>query len=310
MASTIFFEWAEYERSVNNEINLDFSQAELVSDRFSLDRALGKEVISIFVDSKITDDDLRKLKDAGLKKIAVRSVGTDMLNVELAKELGINVFRIASYSPESIAEHVYALLLGLVRNLNVQRELHEKEMHTRTTREMGRTLHGKTLGIYGVGRIGSIVAEIAKGFGMQIVFFDKFVESLEGASKVGSLQELVGRIDFLSIHVPLTDETRYSINSEVLNSAKQGMILINTSRGDVVDSNALVAALDSGKLSGAGVDVWDSGVVDDRFDKRLLRDNVIQTQHVAFFTYEAVKEILEQTWQNIWGEVIEKNQVC
>jgi phosphoglycerate dehydrogenase-like enzyme len=124
---------------------------------------------------------------------------------------------------------------------------------------MGRTLHGKILGIYGVGRIGSIVAEIAKGFGMQIVFFDKFVESLEGTKKVNSLSELVGQIDFLSIHVPLTDETRYSINSEVLNSAKQGMVLINTSRGDVVDSNALVAALDSGKLSGAGVDVWDSG---------------------------------------------------
>ncbi len=310
MANAIFFEWAEYEESVNNDIKLDFSQAELVSDRFSLDKALGKEVISIFVDSKISDDDLRRLKESGTKKIAVRSVGTDMLNIELAKEVGLNVFRIASYSPESIAEHVYALLLGLVRKLNVQRELHEKEMHTRTAREMGRTLHGKILGIYGVGRIGSIVAEIAKGFGMQIVFFDKFVESLEGTKKVNSLSELVGQVDFLSIHVPLTDETRYSINSEVLNSAKQGMVLINTSRGDVVDSNALVAALDSGKLSGAGVDVWDSGVVDDRFDQRLLRDNVIQTQHVAFFTYEAVKEILEQTWQNIWGEVIEKNQVC
>ncbi len=183
-------------------------------------------------------------------------------------------------------------------------------MHTRTTKDMGRTLNSKTIGIYGVGRIGSVVAKIAQGFGMQVLFFDRFVESVPNADKVDSLIALVKASDFLSIHVPLTDETRYSVNDEVLANAKNGMVLINTSRGDVVEPESIIHALDTGKLSAAGLDVWDSGKVDDLFDKRLLRDNVIQTQHVAFFTYEAVKEILEQTWQNIWGEPIEKNKVC
>lgn len=306
--SAVFFEWQQYEQMVMDQFGLSLpDDVELVSDQFNLEHALGHEQISIFVDSKISQQDLEQLVEAGCKQILIRAAGFDMLDINAAKQLGIEVCRVASYSPESIAEYVFALLLTVVRKLNVERRLHEQKQNVREVSSMGTTLAGKTLGLYGIGKIGAVVAQIAQGFGMQVQFFDKFVDSFDQAQKVTSLAELFGVSDVVSIHVPLTDETKYSVSAEILTGAKPGLVLINTSRGDIVDSNAVIAALDAGKLSGMGVDVWDSGQQDDLFDERLLRDNVIQTHHIAFFTAEAVMSILKQTIDSLAGNPAEAN---
>ncbi|MCA9379292.1 2-hydroxyacid dehydrogenase, partial [Candidatus Dojkabacteria bacterium] len=272
-------------------------------------KARGFPVVSIFVDSKISADDLRALRDAGLRRIVIRAAGCNMVDVPIATELGVEVCRVADYSPESIAEHAFALLLALQRRLMTEREHHQVLKNDRSSALMGSTLSGKTIGLYGVGKIGRLVAQIAAGFQMQIVFYDKFIDTLPGARKVGSLGELFASSDVVSVHVPLTPETKNSVTAEVLAASKPGLTLINTSRGDVVNSEAVVQALDSGKLSALGVDVWDSGDVDDRFDERLLRHNVIQTEHIGFFTREAVGEILRQTIENVNGTGREENRV-
>lgn len=302
------FEWADYEQQVLSQLDLKI-EADFTSARFDLSQALNYQVICIFVDSQISADDLRKLKDAGLERVVIRAAGCNMVDVETANDLGIEVCRVAAYSPESIAEHAFALLLALSRKLTKEREHHQVLKNDRTNDLLGTTLAGKKLGLYGVGKIGSLVAKIAAGFNMQVLFFDKFVEFLPEAQKVNSLNELFAACDVVSVHVPLTPETRHSVNSEVLAVSKSGLTLINTSRGDVVDPEAVIAALDKGQLGALGVDVWDSGDIDDKFDERLLRYNVIQTEHIGFFTREAVSELLRQTVDNINGVGKEENKV-
>lgn len=306
--SSIFFDWHDFEQSVVEKYQLQLPEgATFVTEPFSIDKALGQENVSIFVDSKISNVELDQLQQSGCQRILLRSAGFNMLDVEYAKSLGLKVFRVASYSPESIAEHVFALLLSIVRNLNVERDKHEKGINKRTIDSMGYTLQGKTMGIYGIGKIGSAVFRIAQGFGMKLLFFDKYVDEYEGATKLNSLKELFEQSDVVSIHVPLTDETRYSVNDEVFGCIKRKLVLVNTSRGDVVEPEAVISALDTGKLFGLGVDVWDSGDIDDKFDSRLLRDNVMQTQHIAFFTEEAVQSILEQTLASLADQAAEQN---
>ncbi len=299
---TIVFEWSDYEQSVYTKENLDWDSARFEPGKFDLHMAEGYPCVSIFVDSKITNQQLDDLARNGTRYIAIRSAGFDMLDVEYAKNIGIGIYHVASYSPESIAEHAFALILNLVRKLNVERRHHAELETIRTIQSMGFTLHGKRIGLYGVGRIGSVMAKIADGFGMQVGFYDKFVDKIPAATKLNSLPDLFSLCDVVSIHVPLTAETKQSVNWEIISKAKPGLILINTARGDIVDSKAVIKGLDQGILGGLGADVWDSGKVDDLFDPRLFRDNVIQTHHVAFFTYEAVAEILQQTIANLGGK--------
>ncbi len=305
--AAIFFEWAEHEKEVSTDEGIEWEGVEFSPDIFTLEASKGFEIISLFVDSEIKDGELRELAKSGTKVISIRAAGYDMLNLELAKELGISVYRVSSYSPESIAEHTFALLLAIARRLNIQREQHEEQSNIRTAESMGFSLRGKVIGIYGVGKIGKIVSEIALGFGMKVKFFDPYVEELTGAEKLNSLTELITASKVLSIHVPLVEETRFAINEETLSHAKPGLVLLNVSRGDIVDSNSVIKALDSGLVSGVGVDVWDTGVVDDKYDERLLRDNVIQTYHVAYFTHESITQILLQTEENISGTPREEN---
>lgn len=295
----IIFEWSAPEQFVATQEVLDYSGFETDAGVFDLHKALGYKKVSVFVDSKITVAELERLAQAGLEVISVRAAGIDNIPWQRALELGINVYRVANYSPESVAEHAFALLLTIARKLNVERQYHNYQRNERTTDAMGITLNGRTIGLFGVGRIGKVAANIALGFGMKVVYYDKYAQVRSELTQVQSLAELFQISDVVSIHVPLTDETRQSINAEVLSQAKPGLILINVSRGDIMDSDAVIAALDSTSLAGVGVDVWDSGVNDDKFDRRLLRMNSFQTCHVGFFTYEAIKAILEQTLQNL-----------
>ena len=303
---TIVFEWSDFEQHVFAKEQLTWD-ARFELGKFDIHLAKGYPMVSIFVDSRISNADLDELGRNGTRYVAVRSAGYDMLDVEYAKKVGITVYRVAAYSPESIAEHAFALILNLARKLNIERRYHAELSPVRNLNSMGFTLHGKRIGLFGVGKIGSVMVKIADGFGMEVGYYDRYVDKMPSATKVDSLEDLFRLCDIVSVHVPLTPETKHIINWNVLSQAKPGLILINTARGDIVDPKAVIQGLDNGVLGAFGADVWDSGKVDDQFDPRLFRDNVIQTHHVAFFTYEAVAEILKQTIFNLQGKGDPKN---
>jgi D-lactate dehydrogenase len=307
-----FFEWSEAEESIFKRLPNDSLSSGNVfsfeSKPFSLDLLRSDtNIISIFVDSRLSDEDLQKLVDFGVKKILLRSAGYNMLNVEKAKEIGISVSRVASYSPESIAEHVFALTLSLTRKVMVDRRKHTSNTDGRDISQMGITLRGKTLGLYGFGQIGQIVAKIASGgFDMNVKYFDPHTDlHSDKYHKVETLEELFESSDVISIHVPLIPPTAGSVNKSLLTHAK-GAYLINTSRGNIVNTEDCLEALDNGSLSGLGFDVAGDN---DSYSLLPVRDNIVFTQHTAFFTDDAVKSILLQTFESITTPN-EKNILC
>lgn len=306
MQDIIVFEWHDFEASIYQQLGLGWN-AEFVPDKFNLDKAKGHKVVSVFVQSQIADSELQELKQSGCEIIAIRAAGFDKVNAEFAKSIGLKVFRVASYSPESVAEHVFALLLSLARKLNVERHKQEHLDQHLTIQSLGMVLKGKKLGLYGMGRIGKEVVRIALGFGMQVFFVDPFVNEYAGAQKLNDLKQLFADMDIVSVHVPAIPETKESVNADVLAVSTKPIILINVSRGIILQDDAVVAALDSGRISALGVDVWHDGQVEDKFDSRLIRDNVVQTDHIAFLTAEAVTEILRQTEENIAGAARQEN---
>lgn len=228
-----------------------------------------------------------------------------MLNCEYAKSIGIKVFRVASYSPESIAEFVFALILNLARNLNHQRRLHTKLEEKRDLKSLGFSLKGKTLGIHGYGKIGRSVAHIARnGFQMKVLYFDPYYEGLTRDTRVADLSELYLRSDIVSIHVPLCSETKNLVGKKLLKNVKERFMLINTSRGGVLNSKEIKELLQSKIIDFLGVDVWRSY---DDFDKDLLKENIIQTDHVAFLTEESIISILNQTLNSLAGNPSAQN---
>ena len=303
--NSIFFFWSDFESFVANEHNIDLSEVKLTSEKFNLKEALGFKNVSIFVDSRISEDDLVALKTNGCECLLLRCAGFNMLNVEKAKEIGLKVFRVASYSPESIAEFVFALILNLARKMNLQRRQHSTMQNGRSLDSMGFALKGRILGLHGYGKIGREVSNIARnGFGMKVHFFDPFIDKSDNDTKVLDIYELYKTSDIVSIHMPLNDETKHSVNFDLLSKAKDGIMIVNTARGGLIESEAMIKYLDSGKVSYFGTDVWGD---DDKFDERLYRDNTFQADHVAFFTDEAVYSILEQTMDSLSGRPLECN---
>ena len=175
----------------------------------------------------------------------------------------------------------------------------------RSLDSMGFALKGRILGLHGYGKIGREVSNIARnGFGMKVHFFDPFIDKSDNDTKVLDIYELYKTSDIVSIHMPLNDETKNSVNFDLLSKAKDGIMIVNTARGGLIESEAMIKYLDSGKVSYFGTDVWGD---DDKFDERLYRDNTFQADHVAFFTDEAVYSILEQTMDSLSGRPLECN---
>ncbi len=304
---TIVFEWSDYEQLVAGQSQIDLQADIFTSQLFDLKQAQGYENICVFVHSKLGESDILALAQSGTKRIVVRAAGFNNIDLKAAKMAGIEVCRVASYSPASVAEHVFALLLNLARKLNIERAKHVAGDEKVTVSSLGMRLMGKTIGLYGMGKIGQEVARIAHGFGMKVRFFDPIVSSLPGVEKVNSLEELVSDIDVLSVHVPLTAETENSVDSKLISLATRSLYLINVARGGILDSTAVKAALAEGKIVGLGIDVWREGDIEDNFSPELLTPNVIQTDHIAFLTYESVQEILLQTRENLLGKPREEN---
>jgi D-lactate dehydrogenase len=274
--------------------------------------------ISVFIYSHLTSDTLRKFPE--LKLIATRSTGFDHIDIEFCKKNKIHVVNVPFYGENTVAEHTFALILALSRNVH--------KAYCRTIRQdfsledlQGFDLKRKTLGVIGCGKIGMHVIRIAKGFGMEVLAYDTkkdvFLAEVLGYRYV-PFEELLGSSDVISLHVPYNKKTHHLINKESLKKVKKGAILINTARGGLVETEALVWALDQGILGGAGLDVLEGEelmleegyVLNKDYSKNVLktfvqnqmllrREDVVITPHNAFNSREATLRILDTTCENI-----------
>ncbi len=273
----------------------------------------GAQAVCVFVNDAVDRACLAKLAGAGVKLVALRCTGFNNVDLAAAKELGLAVTRVPVYSPYAVAEHAVALLLTL--NRRIHRAFNRvREQNFSLAGLVGFDLHGKTAGVIGTGKIGRIVAQILHGFGMKLLAFDPF-PSRDWAEQCGveyvDACSVAGLSDVLLLHVPLTPETHHIIREETLDLMKPGALLINVSRGALIDTKALIAALKSGRLGGVGLDVYEeeegiffedlSGQVlqDDELARLLTFPNVLITAHQAFLTREALADIARTTVANL-----------
>jgi D-lactate dehydrogenase len=276
------------------------------------------EIVSVFVHSKINRATLDKLPN--LKLIATRSTGYDHIDLGSCRDCGILVSNVPSYGENTVAEHTFALILALSRNIH-KAFVHSLAHDIPFVELRGFDLAGKTLGVVGAGRIGLHVIKIAKGFGMNVVAFDVREDPLLAevlSFRYVPMEELLQVSDIVSLHCPYSSKTHHLINSETVRLFRHGALLINTARGGLVDPAALGQALDEGILAGAALDVLEGeeilkderqilahGLAQDKLRTLLLnhsllkRDNVVITPHIGFNSREAVQVILETTFANI-----------
>ena len=278
-----------------------FPNDELVMFDGPLDRdemvheAKGASVLSVFIRTRVDRTVIDSLPD--LKMINTRSVGFDHIDVEHALGKGIAVTHVAEYGPHVVAEHTFCLMLACARDLVEANRSVKEDNQFDFHPFRGIELRDKVLGVLGTGKIGSEAIRIARGFGMRVVAFDMYPnEALarEYAFSYRSLEEVLESSDFVTIHLPLTDDTRGLIGKEALQRMKEGSVLINAARGPIVDEDALREALDSGHLKAAGVDVI-ADESDPGNSPLIDSERTIITPHIGFFTAEAVDRMLDHS---------------
>ena len=248
----------------------------------------------------------------GVKVLALRCAGFNNVDIKHAQGK-IHIFRVPAYSPYAVAEHAMAMLLTSVRRIH-KAYIRSKDFNFSLNGLTGFDLHGKTLGVIGTGRIGRVFIDICLGFGMNVLAYDKFpTKELENKDNVKyvELDELFKNSDIISLHCPLTEETHYMIDKRAIDTCKKGVIIINTSRGALVDSEALLNGIKDRQIGGACLDVYEeesdlffednSGHIleDDTLARLITMPNVIVTSHQAFLTEEALENIAETTVQNV-----------
>ncbi|MDL2232467.1 2-hydroxyacid dehydrogenase [Ruminococcaceae bacterium OttesenSCG-928-L11] len=270
--------------------------------------AKGFDVVCVFVNDPATAEVIDLLHQYGVGLLALRCSGYNQVDLKAAQGK-IPIVRVPSYSPTAIAEHAIALLLA------VNRKIHRAYTRTRDNNFninglMGTDLRGKTIGVAGTGRIGQLFAEIAAGFGMRVLAYDPYPNPAVPGEYVG-LDTLLSQSDILSLHCPLTRDTHHMIRADSIAKMKDGVLIINTSRGALIDTEALLDGLKSKKIGGAGLDVYeeeehyffedlsDQIIDDDELARLLSFPNVIVTSHQAFFTREAMEAIARVTLDNI-----------
>ncbi|MDR2888371.1 MAG: 2-hydroxyacid dehydrogenase [Lachnospiraceae bacterium] len=291
---------------LNQQYEIIYQEAKLNPSTARL--AKGCEGVCAFVNDDIGQATIDILVEEGVQILAMRSAGYS--NVDIKAAAGrLPVVRVPAYSPYAVAEHAMALLLTL------NRKTHKAYMRTREFNFSligltGLDLHGKTVGVIGTGKIGRVFIDICRGFGVNIIAYDPYPAN-DGAINYVGLDELFEKSDVISLHAPLTPQTRHILDKSAFDKMKKGVFIINTSRGALIDSEALLAALNEEKVRGAGLDVYEeeadfffedrsgSIIKDDVLSLLLSRPNVIITSHQAFFTEEALSSIAEVTLQNI-----------
>lgn len=289
---------------------LVFFEARL--DSRTVELAAGFDAVCPFVNCRLTEAVLARLKALGVRLVTLRAAGFNGIDINAAARLGIAVARVPAYSPHAVAEHAFALLLCLVRKIH-RAHARVRELNFSLDGLEGFDLYGKTFGCIGVGRIGAAAIGIACGFGCRVLASD-VVTDTRLAQQLGfeyaPLDKVLAESDIISLHVPLTAQSRHLIDAKALARMKPGAVLINTSRGAVIDTAALIKALKSRHLGGVGLDVYEmeegvffqdlsDGVLDDDTLARLLTfPNVLITSHQGFLTREALAAIADTTLAN------------
>lgn len=299
------------EANKSSNINLHFFEFHL--NKKTALTAEGMDAVSIFVNDTVDEECLKTLQKNGVKLIALRCAGYNNVDLPTAKALNIDVTRVPAYSPHAVAEHTIGLLLTLNRKIHKAYN-RVRELNFSLNGLMGFDLYGKTAGIIGTGKIGKIVAEILRGFGVNVLAYD-LEKDLAWSSAHGieytDLSTLLSSSDIISLHVPLVKETYHLIDEKAFSLMKQGVFIINTSRGKVIHTKALINALKEKKLGGVALDVYEEeeglffedhseeALLDDELSRLLTFPNVLLTAHQAFLTREALKEISRITIENI-----------
>ena len=323
---TAFFDSKEYDiasfenSELKDRFEMKFFETRLTADTVNL--ADGYDVVCAFVNDVIDKKVIDALCSYKIKLIALRCAGYN--NVDIKYAYGkIHIVRVPAYSPYAVAEHAMAMLLTSVRKTH-RAYIRTRDFNFSLNGLTGFDLHGKTIGIVGTGKIGSVFAGICKGFGMNVIAYDKFPDKEKGFEYV-SVEEIWKKSDIISFHCPLTDETRHMVNKKSISKMKKNVIIINTSRGALIESEALLEGIKSRHIGGACLDVYeeesdiffhdfsDSFIEDDTLARLISMPNVIVTSHQAFLTTEALENIASTTLTNILDfstTGISKNELC
>ncbi|HBF85554.1 MAG TPA: hydroxyacid dehydrogenase [Streptomyces sp.] len=274
--------------------------------------ARGYEIVSTSVNADLGGPVLRALAAGGTRMIAQRSTGFNNIDLDVAERLGLRVARVSHYSPESVAEFAWTLAMAVNRRI-VRAVSRTRDFDFRLDGLLGRDLHGRTAGVLGTGKIGEAFARIAHGFGMDLLGWD--VTENPACTALGMTyvdkERLFAEADLISLHVPLLPATQHLVDAAALAAMKDDAILVNSSRGGLVDTTALVAELRRGRFSGVGLDVYEAeaglfyvdksieGIDDDTLARLITFPNVVVTSHQAYYTREAVGQIIDATVRNV-----------
>lgn len=309
----------EFLTAANDQHELTFLEARLSPETAPL--ASGYDAVCVFVNDCLNATVINELADGGVRVIALRCAGFNNVDLTAAQARGIKVVRVPAYSPYSVAEHAAALILTLNRNIH-RATSRVREGNFQLNGLIGFDLHGRTVGIVGAGKIGAAFAKIMAGFGCQLLAYDSYPNAELKAIGVRyvELAELFDQADIISLHCPLTPETHHLINDETIAKMKDGVMIINTSRGAVIDTQAAINGLKQKKIGHLGIDVYEEeadmffedlsneAIPDDMLARLLTFPNVVVTGHQAFFTRDALHAIAATTLQNLTD--IEKNGSC
>ncbi|MGB3181945.1 MAG: 2-hydroxyacid dehydrogenase [Cyclobacteriaceae bacterium] len=274
--------------------------------------AEGYEAVCVFVNDEVTDKVMEKLAGRGTKVLLLRSAGFNHVDLEAAKEHGLTVLRVPAYSPHAVAEHALALIMTLNRKTHKAYN-RVRENNFSLERLTGFDIYGKVAGVIGTGKIGTLFARNMQGLGCKVIAYDPKPndELKEAGVEYLDLPELLQHADIVSLHTPLIKETHHIIDEEAVSHMKEGIMLINTSRGGLIDTQAVIEGLKDGRIGYLGIDVYEQEenlffndlsetiIQDDMITRLMSFHNVLITSHQAFFTEEALTEIAHTTLQNL-----------
>ena len=316
MIKIAFFDTKDYDKKVFDEHNKNYGyEIKYIEEKLcekTASMSKGYDVVCVFVNDIVDEKTINILKECGVKLIALRCAGFNNVDLKCLDE-NIKAVRVPAYSPYAVAEHASALLLTLNRK-TYKAYQRSKEYNFTLNGLLGFDIHGKTVGVIGTGRIGKCFINIMKGFGANVIAYDVYKDeefAKEKEFEYVSLDELYKNSDIISIHCPLTDDNVKMINKKSIEKMKDGVVIINTSRGKLIDANDLIEELANGKIGGAALDVYEnegdffmndlsnSTLRDKNLSTLLTMPNVVVTSHQAFFTKEALNKIAGDTCENI-----------
>jgi D-lactate dehydrogenase len=311
-----FFSTQPYDKKSFEEHNKGFGfeikylEVQLNEQTASL--AQGANAVCAFVNDRINESIIKQLNAFGVKILALRCAGFNNVDLKAAKENNLTIVRVPAYSPHAVAEHAVAMIMTLNRKIHKAYN-RIREQNFALNGLLGFDLYGKTVGVIGTGNIGEVFCKIMLGFGCRVVAFD--VKKNEALTKAGveylSINELLPLCDIVSLHCPLNDHTKYLVNDQTIQLMKEHVMLINTSRGGLIDTRTVVNGLKSGKIGSLGIDVYeqeenlffrdlsDAIIEDDVISRLSSFPNVLITAHQGFFTHEALTQIAETTLSNL-----------